>query len=251
MPAQNLNQRPLISTSAETNVSAGSIAGGLLGASTTGENPRRNVRDSTRVSAGAVLGYARVSRTDQNLERQLDALAEAGCNRVFTDHGVSGSRDSRPGLDEMLDYARPGDTVVVHALDRLGRNTRGLLALVDNFRERQISLRILTLGVDTRTPAGLMVLSTMAALAALERAVLVERVHSGLDAARKRGRVGGRPPSLSEERKREVVRMKSSGRTVAEIARLMITSERTVRRVLSASAERDARPGCGNRLPED
>ncbi|MGO4120699.1 recombinase family protein [Arthrobacter sp. YAF16] len=130
--------------------------------------------------------------------------------------------------------------MVVRALDRLGRNTRSLLALVESLRDRQISLRILTLGLDTGTPAGLMVLSVMASLAALEKAILVERVHSGLEAARRRGRVGGRPPSLSEGRKREVVRMKSSGRTVAEIARLMVTSERTVRRVLGAqTAESD------------
>lgn len=200
-----------------------------------GENPRRYSSDTSRVSAGAVLGYARVSRTDQNLERQLDALHEAGCNRIFQDHGVSGSLDSRRGLDELIAYARPGDVVVVHALDRLGRNTRSLLALVEGLRDRHISLRILSLGVDTGTSAGLMVLSVMAALAALEKAMLVERVHSGLEAARKRGRVGGRPPSLSEERKLEVLRMKSDGRTVAEIARLMVTSERTVRRVLAAT----------------
>jgi DNA invertase Pin-like site-specific DNA recombinase len=205
-----------------------------------GVNLRRNPPDISRVSAGAVLGYARVSRTDQNLERQFDALTEAGCTRIFQDHGVSGSQESRAGLDEMLEYARPGDVIVVHALDRLGRNTRSLLALVESLRERHISLRILTLGVDTGTPAGVMVLSVMASLAALEKAILVERVHSGLEAARRRGRVGGRPPSLSEERKIEVVRMKSAGRTVAEITRLMVTSERTVRRVLAAPpAERE------------
>lgn len=235
MQAQNLNRNALISPSAETKVIGQAAAGGPEGAPQSGENLRRNHHEASRVSAGAVLGYARVSRTDQNLERQLDALHEAGCDRIFQDHGVSGSQDSRPGLDEMLEYARPGDAIVVHALDRLGRNTRSLLALADTLRERQISLRILTLGVDTGTPAGLMVLSVMASLAALEKAILVERVHSGLEAARKRGRVGGRPPSLSEERKREVVRMKSSGRTVAEIARLMVTSERTVRRVLGAA----------------
>jgi DNA invertase Pin-like site-specific DNA recombinase len=240
MPAQNLNQDALISPPAETKDIGEVTASGPKDASQPGENLRRNHPDPTRVSAGAVLGYARVSRTDQNLERQLDALQDAGCSRIFQDHGVSGSKDSRPGLDEMLDYARPGDVIVVHALDRLGRNTRSLLALVESLHERQISLRILTLGVDTGTPAGLMVMSVMAALAALEKAVLVERVHSGLEAARKRGRVGGRPPSLSEERKREVIRMKASGRTVAEIARLMVTSERTVRRVLRATTERDS-----------
>jgi DNA invertase Pin-like site-specific DNA recombinase len=236
MSAKNLSEDLFISKAANTKGIGHVTAAGLTDALVPGENLGRNPDDTTRVSAGAVLGYARVSRTDQNLERQLDALQEAGCNRIFQDHGVSGSKDSRPGLDEMLEYARPGDVIVVHALDRLGRNTRSLLALVESLSERQISLRILTLGVDTGTPAGLMVLSVMAALASLERSLLVERVHSGLEAARKRGRVGGRPPSLSDERKHEVIRMKAGGRTVAEIARLMVTSERTVRRVLGEAA---------------
>ena len=128
---------------------------------------------------GSILGYCRVSRSDQDLRRQVDALQEAGCDRIFQDHGVSGSATSRPGLDELLAYARPGDVIVVQALDRLGRNTRHLLTLVDHLHERQVSLRILTLGVDTATPAGQLVMTVMAALAAMEKALLVERVHSG------------------------------------------------------------------------
>ncbi|MEC5193535.1 MULTISPECIES: recombinase family protein [unclassified Arthrobacter] len=235
MTTEDTTQDALHFPMTDTKDNGHATAGSPEDAKRPGENLRRIPHDTSRVSAGAVLGYARVSRTDQNLERQLDALHEAGCDRIYQDHGVSGSQDSRPGLDEMLEYARPGDVIVVHALDRLGRNTKSLLALVEGLREGQISLRILTLGVDTGTPAGLMVLSVMASLAALEKAILVERVHSGLEAARRRGRVGGRPPSLSEERKHEVVRMKSRGRTVAEIARLMVTSERTVRRVLGAT----------------
>lgn len=135
----------------------------------------------------------------------------------------------------MIPYARPGDVIVTHAWDRLGRNMRSLLTVVDNIRDRRISLRILALGVDTGRLGGLMVMSVMAALIAMERAILVERVHSDLEAARTRGRVGGRPPSLSEERKNEVVLMRADGRPIAEIARLLVTSERTVRRVLCAS----------------
>jgi DNA invertase Pin-like site-specific DNA recombinase len=220
--------------SAKSNDSAITPAGGPTFAPTTGENHRRNRDDPTRVFAGSVLGYCRVSRADQNLQRQVDALQAARCDRIFQDQGVSGSKSSRPGLDELLGYARPGDVIVVQALDRLGRNTRHLLTLVDSLHERHVSLRILTLGVDTATPAGQLVMTVMAALAAMEKAILVERVHSGLESARKRGRVGGRPPSLSEERRSEVLRMKGNGRTVAEIARLIATSERTVRRVLKA-----------------
>ena len=92
------------------------------------------------VSAGALLGYARVSRDDQNLDRQLDALREAGCTRIFTDEGVSGARASRPGLDEMLMYVRPGDTVVIQALDRLGRRTSELLRLVEAWKAQGIGI---------------------------------------------------------------------------------------------------------------
>ncbi|AUZ33646.1 DNA invertase [Arthrobacter sp. PGP41] len=225
---------------AKSKVIGQATAGSPRGASQSGENTRRNLAESTRVFAGSLLGYCRVSRTDQDLRRQIDVLEEAGCERIFRDHGVSGSLTARPGLDELLAYARPGDTIVVQALDRLGRNTRHLLTLVDHLHERQVSLRILTLGVDTATPAGQLVMTVMSGLAAMEKAVLVERVQSGLESARKRGRVGGRPPALSDERKHEVVRMRASGRTVAEIARLMVTSERTVRRVLGgATAESD------------
>lgn len=222
-------------SAAETNDFAMTPAGGPTGAPTTGENYRRNSDEPTRVLAGSVLGYCRVSRADQNLRRQVDALHAAGCERIFQDRGVSGSKTSRPGFDELLAYARPGDEIVVQALDRLGRNTRHLLTLVESLHERRVSLRILTLGVDTATPAGQLVMTVMAALAAMEKAILVERVQSGLEAARKRGRVGGRPPSLSDERRSEVLRMKGDGRTVAEIARLMATSERTVRRVLTGN----------------
>jgi DNA invertase Pin-like site-specific DNA recombinase len=143
---------------------------------------------------------------------------------------------SRPGLDELLTFARPGDAIVILDLDRLGRSTRHLLALIDDLRDRGIGLRILNLGVDTNTPAGQLVLTVMASIAALERAYLVDRVRSGLESAKRNGRVGGRPAALSTERREEVVRMKASGRTVAEIARLMVTSERTIRRVLAATA---------------
>lgn len=235
MTTKDTTQDALHFPMTDTNESATTLAGGPTGAPTTGENHRRNCDDPTRVFAGSVLGYCRVSCADQNLRRQVDALQAAGCDRIFQDQGVSGSKSSRPGLDELLDYARPGDVIVVQALDRLGRNTRHLLTLVDSLHERHVSLRILTLGVDTATPAGQLVMTVMAALAAMEKAILVERVHSGLEAARRRGRVGGRPPSLTEERRSEVLRMKGDGRTVAEIARLMATSERTVRRVLNSN----------------
>ena len=195
-----------------------------------GENPRHNSGGATQVYAGSLVGYARVSTSDQVLDRQTDALEEVGCNRIFTDHGVSGTIASRPGLDACLDYVRPGDTLVVHSLDRLGRRTSELLRLVDDLAGRGISLRILTLGIDTSTPTGRAMISFMAALAQMERDVLAERTIQGLAAARARGRVGGRPRSLSEEQVRVAADWREGGRSWTEIARLLGTSERTVRR---------------------
>ena len=146
----------------------------------------KNVRQNGRLdsqgrggSAGALLGYARVSRDDQNLDRQLDALREAGCSRIFTDEGVSGARASRPGIDEMLLYVRPGDAIVVQALDRLGRRTSELLRLVEAWKVQGIGLKILNLGIDTNTSAGKLVLTIMSSLAEMEREVLRERTIDG------------------------------------------------------------------------
>jgi DNA invertase Pin-like site-specific DNA recombinase len=200
----------------------------------TGGEAAKNVGDTTSPPtpvSGHLLGYVRVSRADQNLDRQKDALAEAGCTRIFADDGISGSSKSRPALDEMLAFARPGDTIVVQALDRLGRSTKNLLELVDDLRERRISLQIINLGVDTGTPAGQMVLTVIAALAEMERSTLQERTLSGLAAARSRGRIGGRPPSLSISQKLEVTRMREAGRTTGEIAEILGCSTRTIRRV--------------------
>jgi DNA invertase Pin-like site-specific DNA recombinase len=180
---------------------------------------------------GQLLGYARVSRADQNIDRQRDALSAAGCSKIFIDEGVSGSLANRQGLSELLGFARAGDSIVVQALDRLGRSTKNLLTLVDDLRQRQVSLLILNLGVDTGTPAGQMVLTVIAALAEMEKSTLQERTLDGLAAARSRGRIGGRPPSLSASQKLEVNRMREAGRTTGEIAEVLRCSARTIRRV--------------------
>ena len=202
----------------------------------TGINPRRNSLPPTHVFAGTLIGYARVSRADQNLDRQRDALLDAGCTKVFTDEGVSGARTSRPGLDSLLLFVRPGDTIVVQALDRLGRRTSALLSLVEEFKTEGVGLCILSLGLDTSTPSGQLVLTVMAALAEMERSILIERTKDGIEAAKRRGRVSGRPSVLSAERKAEARRMRDAGRSVAETARVLLVSERTIRRVLAIGA---------------
>lgn len=183
-------------------------------------------------ATGTLLGYARVSTAGQVVDRQEDALRGVGCARIFTDR-ISGTTTSRPQLDALWAYARRHDTIVILSLDRLGRSTKQLLAWVDELRERGIHLRILQLGVDTATPAGQMVLTVIAALAEMERAVLVGRVREGLASARARGRIGGRPASLSPAQKREVRRLAAEGRPSGELAELFGCSERTVRRVVA------------------
>lgn len=217
---------------AQSTDSATVIAGGPNQAETTGNTVWQLDSAATHGFAGSLLGYARVSRSDQNLDRQIDSLTEAGCQRIFEDGGVSGVKTSRPGLDSLIAHLRPGDTVVVQSLDRLGRRTSALLTLIDEWREMDIGLRVLNLGLDTTTPSGQLVLTVMAALAEMERSILIERTRDGLEAARRRGRTGGRPPALTDERKAEVIRMHEVGRPVSEISRIMAVSERTVRRIV-------------------
>jgi DNA invertase Pin-like site-specific DNA recombinase len=143
-----------------------------------------------------IIGYGRVSTRDQNPDGQRDALSAAGCRRIYIDH-ASGKLARRPELDAMVAALRPGDQVVITKLDRLGRSTPNLIELATTFREGDVDLRILDLGVDTSTAVGRMFYEILAAFASFERELMVERTLEGLAAARKRGKVGGRPPKLT------------------------------------------------------
>jgi DNA invertase Pin-like site-specific DNA recombinase len=179
-----------------------------------------------------LLGYARVSRADQDPTRQVDDLRAAGCEKVWTDHGISGVKTSRPELDAMVEYARAGDTIVVTELSRLGRTMRGLVVLVDDLERDGIHLRSLTQGIDTSAATGTILIGLFSALAALEREVLVERTLSGLAAARARGRVGGRPTVMPKERLEAARAMLAGGATKADVARALQISRTTVYRAL-------------------
>lgn len=146
--------------------------------------------------AGMLVGYARVSTRDQDTALQLDALKAAGCGRVFTEK-ASGAQRERPQLYAALDYMRPDDTLVVWKLDRLARSLKQLIETVEGLHERHIGLRSLTEAIDTTTAGGKLVFHIFCALAEFERSVIRERTRAGLDAARARGRTGGRPPALS------------------------------------------------------
>ncbi len=142
-----------------------------------------------------LIGYARISTADQTLALQQDALTKAGCERLFTDT-ASGSQAVRPGLEEALAYVRPGDTLVVWRLDRLGRSLRHLIDTVALLQQRGIGFRSLQEQVDTTTSGGKLVFHVFGALAEFERDLIRERTQAGLLAARARGRLGGRPRAL-------------------------------------------------------
>jgi DNA invertase Pin-like site-specific DNA recombinase len=177
-----------------------------------------------------IIGYARVSTDDQSLDSQTDALSAVGAEKVFADR-ISGSRRTRPELDKMLEQLRDGDVVTVTKYDRLARSLKDLLEIVEAIRARGAGFRSLAEDIDTTTPAGRLVFHVFASIAQFERERISERTREGLASARKRGRVGGRPPALSAAQKDEVRRMRDGeSRTVSEIARLFKVSERTVRR---------------------
>lgn len=141
------------------------------------------------------IGYGRVSTRDQNPDAQKDALTAAGCDRVFVDK-ASGKLASRPELDKALIAAREGDEFVITKLDRLGRSLKNLIELSEQLQAKGVSLVVLDQNVDTSTPAGKMFFHILGAIAEFERALIAERTHDGLAAARARGRKGGRKQAL-------------------------------------------------------
>jgi DNA invertase Pin-like site-specific DNA recombinase len=141
------------------------------------------------------IGYARVSTQEQNLDLQMDAFSKAGIKKIFTDK-VSGVKSEKPSLNELLKFARSGDTIVVWRLDRLGRTTVQLIQFIEDLSKQGINLRSLTEPIDTSTATGTMIVQIFCVLAEHERNVLRERTKAGLTAARARGRTGGRPTGL-------------------------------------------------------
>jgi DNA invertase Pin-like site-specific DNA recombinase len=186
----------------------------------------------------ALLGYARVSTLEQDPALQHDALAAADCVRVFTDR-ASGALDERVELARVLDHAREGDTVVVWRLDRLGRSLRHLVDTIAALERRGIGFRSLSESIDTTTPGGKLVFHIFAALAEFEQDLIRERTRAGLEAARARGRNGGRPSVMTAEKLR-VARELYDARehTTAQIAEVLGVSRATLYRHLAPAAPR-------------
>jgi len=151
------------------------------------------------------IGYARVSTGEQALDLQLDALKAAGCGTVY-EETASGAKADRPVLEEVLGYLRPGDTLVVWRLDRLGRSLKHLIEVVAALAARGIGFKSLTEQIDTTTPGGNLIFHVFGALAEFERDLIRERTQAGLAAARARGRLGGRPRKLADAKQLELAR---------------------------------------------
>lgn len=185
-----------------------------------------------------LLGYARCSKPTQNENLQTDALERAGCIRIFVEH-ASGFRADRPVLAELLDFARDGeDQIVVWRLDRLGRNMRHLLETVEELKRRRIALQSLTEQIDTTSPTGALVFHIVAALNQAERDVLRERTMAGLQAARARGRLGGRPRIMTEAKASMARALIREGKlTVAEVADEVGVAISTLYRALPGGRE--------------
>lgn len=174
-----------------------------------------------------LVGYARVSTQDQNLELQHDALKEAGCERIFEDK-MSGAKAARPGLMEAISFMRPGDTLVVWKLSRLGRSLKQLIETVQALQEKSIELKSLNESLDTATATGKLLFHIIAAFAQFERDNMIENTKAGLDAARSRGKKGGRPKKL-DDKKAQLARewSQDKNRSVTEICDLLKISRAT------------------------
>lgn len=176
-----------------------------------------------------LVGYARVSTTDQSKTMQLDALEAAGCERVF-EETASGAQRDRPQLAAALAYVRSGDTLVVWKLDRLARSLKQLIETVEDLDSREIGFRSITEAIDTTTPGGKLVFHVFGALAEFERSLIRERTLAGLEVARRMGRVGGRPNVLDDEDIKVARGLMATSMTMKEIAEYIDVSPATLYR---------------------
>ena len=182
-----------------------------------------------------LIGYARVSTGDQSLTLQIDALEEAGCERVFQDQ-VSGIVNTRPNLNHALNFARHGDTLVVWRLDRLSRSLRDLIETVTALEYRGVQLKSLHESIDTASSSGKLIFHLFGALAEFERNLIKERTLAGLQAARTRGRKGGRPPLLDVEKRKLAVKLyNDKNYSVNQVCQMMGISKPTLYKYVRVS----------------
>src|ERR1700678_204093 len=175
-----------------------------------------------------LIDYARVSTNDQKLNLQRDALKAAGCTRIFTDRGISGAISQRPGLARALAFLKPGYTLIVWKLDRLGRSLAHLVQTIAELGARGVNFRSLSDPIATESAGGRLILHIMAALAEFERSLNSERTRAGLEAAKRRGRKLGRRPSLTAKQIARARRLIASGQSPQRVARRLSVSRSTL-----------------------
>lgn len=180
------------------------------------------------------IGYARVSTKDQNLELQMNALNNEGCDKIYTDK-MSGTVKNRPGLDLCFDQLRKGDVFVVWKLDRLGRSVRHLVSFMNSLEEKEIDFKSIKDNIDTSTPSGRFYFHLMASLAQMERDLISERTKAGLDAARNKGRVGGRKRSMTDSKIKAAKNLLDSGSSYSDVAENLGVALPTLYRWIPAS----------------
>ena len=184
----------------------------------------------------AKIGYERTSTRGQTTDSQHDELEAYGCDKIFTDAGVSGKHAARPALDEALAYLRPGDVFVITRMSRAMRSLKHMISLAEDLRERDIGLVVLKQQIDTTTPSGRLVFHIFAALDEFQRELIVEGTHEGLAAARARGHVGGRKPSYSPDQARTAKGLHADGMAAEKIGNVLHVSRATVYRMLKDQA---------------
>jgi DNA invertase Pin-like site-specific DNA recombinase len=182
------------------------------------------------------IGYARVSKEDQNLDLQKEALQRMGCKKIYQDH-ITGIRSDRLGLNQALEQLRENDTFVVWKLDRLGRSVKGLVEFVAELEKNNVHFKSLTDQIDTSTPAGRFFFHVMASLAQMERELIVERTRAGLDAARLRGRIGGRKRLMTSSKIESAKKLLANGIPPREVAHNLGVSIPILYRWIPASAK--------------
>ena len=183
-----------------------------------------------------LIGYARVSTRDQNLDLQVKTLTKAGCKKVFDDR-ISGTRAERPGLTAALAMLREGDTLVVWKLDRLGRSVKNLVDLVGELHRQEVQFKSLTDSIDTGTASGRFFFHVMASLAEMERELIVERTCAGLEAARRLGRTGGRKRQMTDSKIESAKKLLANGVPPRDVARNLGVSVPTLYRWIPAASQ--------------
>lgn len=177
------------------------------------------------------FGYARVSTDDQELARQIDALNNYGVDKIYKEK-ITGTKASRPELDKLKNALREGDSVIIESLSRLGRSTKDLLALLEEWDNQGVKLVSLKENIDTTTPTGKLLVTVLSAISQFERDITVQRTNEGLQAARQRGRKGGRPKANAENVRKAVDYYNRQTMSVKEITAICGISQATLYRAL-------------------